>query len=241
MLFAVFDQLRSEPTHAVITLLGFVVAIVAAITVHEFSHALSANLLGDDTAKSKGRLTLNPLAHLDPAGTVMIVVVGFGWGKPTPVNPARFGNRMRSGMAMVSFAGPISNLIVASLAAIPVKIGLLSPGIVGFSLFQGEPGEMWAYFLGSLIFINILLAAFNLIPVAPLDGFKVVQGLLPRDLALQWSQLERWGPLILMVLILLGFILPTGKPLGTHHEALGQCPCDHHHWWTDLGLIWFNL
>jgi Zn-dependent protease len=104
-------------------------------------------------------------------------------------------------------------VIVASLAAIPVKIGLLSPGIVGFSLFQGEPGEMWAYFLGSLIFINILLAAFNLIPVAPLDGFKVVQGLLPRDLALQWSQLERWGPLILMVLILSGFILPTGSLL----------------------------
>ena len=213
MLFAVLDQLRSEPTHAVFTLLGFTLAVVAAITVHEFSHALSANLLGDDTAKSKGRLTLNPLAHLDPAGTVMIVVVGFGWGRPTPVNPARFGKRMRSGMAMVSFAGPISNVVVASLAAIPVKIGLLSPGIVGFSLFGGEPSEFWAYLLGSLIFINILLAAFNLIPVAPLDGFKVVQGLLPRDLALQWSQLERWGPLILMVLILSGFILPTGSLL----------------------------
>ena len=91
-----------------------------------------------------------------------------------------------------------------------MKIGLLSPGIVGFSIFRGEPDEIWAYFLGSLIFINILLAAFNLIPVAPLDGFKVVQGLLPRDLAMQWSQLERWGPLILMVLILSGFILPTG-------------------------------
>ena len=92
-----------------------------------------------------------------------------------------------------------------------MKIGLLSPGIVGFSIFRGEPDEIWAYFLGSLIFINILLAAFNLIPVAPLDGFKVVQGLLPRDLAMQWSQLERWGPLILMVLILSGFILPTGS------------------------------
>lgn len=213
MLFAVLDQLRSEPTNAVFTLLGFTLAIVVAITVHEFSHALSANLLGDDTAKSKGRLTLNPLAHLDPAGTVMIVVVGFGWGRPTPVNPARFGKRMRSGMAAVSFAGPISNVIIASLCAVPVKIGLLSPGIVGFSIFGGEPGDFWAYLLGSIIFINILLAAFNLIPVAPLDGFKVVQGLLPRDLAAQWSQLERWGPLILLLLILSGFVLPTGSLL----------------------------
>ncbi|MDE2718516.1 MAG: site-2 protease family protein [Chloroflexota bacterium] len=213
MLFAVLDQLRSEPTNAVFTLLAFTFAIVAAITVHEFSHALSANLLGDSTAKNQGRLTLNPLAHLDPAGTIMIVVVGFGWGRPTPVNPARFGSHMRSGMAAVSFAGPISNVIVASLCAIPVKIGLLSPGIVGFSIFSGGPGDFWAYLLGSLIFINILLAAFNLIPVAPLDGFKVVQGLLPRDAALQWSRLERWGPLILMVLILSGFLLPTGSLL----------------------------
>ncbi|MYD50725.1 MAG: site-2 protease family protein [Dehalococcoidia bacterium] len=213
MLFVVLDQLRSEPTNAVFTLLAFTLAIVAAITVHEFSHALSANLLGDSTAKNQGRLTLNPLAHLDPAGTIMIVVVGFGWGRPTPVNPARFGSHMRSGMAAVSFAGPISNVIVASLCAIPVKIGLLSPGIVGFSIFGGEPGGFWAYLLGSLIFINILLAAFNLIPVAPLDGFKVVQGLLPRDTALQWSRLERWGPLILMVLVLSGFILPTGSLL----------------------------
>ena len=213
MLFAAFDQLRSEPANAVFTLLGFTLAIVAAITVHEFSHALSANLLGDDTAKRQGRLTLNPLSHLDPAGTVMIVVVGFGWGRPTPVNPVRFGRRMRSGMAAVSFAGPISNVIVASLAAIPVRFEVLSPGIVGFTIFRGEPSEFGAYLLGSLIFINILLAAFNLIPVAPLDGFKVVQGLLPRDLAMQWSRLERWGPLILLVLILSGFILPTGSLL----------------------------
>lgn len=213
MLFAVFEYLGSEPTYAVITLMAFVLVVIVAITVHEFSHALTANLLGDDTAKSQGRLTLNPLAHLDPAGTVMIVVVGFGWGRPTPVNPARFGKRMRPGIAAVSFAGPISNVIVASLAALPVKMGLLSPGVVGFSLFRGDTGEIWAYLLGSLIFINILLAAFNLIPVAPLDGFKVVLGLLPRSLASEWIKLERWGPLILLVLIISGFILPTGSLL----------------------------
>ena len=213
MLFAVFEHLGSDPVNALITLLAFVLVVIVAITVHEFSHALTANLLGDGTAKSKGRLTLNPLAHLDPAGTVMIVVVGFGWGRPTPVNPARFGKRMRSGMAAVSFAGPISNVIVASLAALPVKMGVLSPGVVGFSLFRGDTGEIWAYLLGSLIFINILLAAFNLIPVAPLDGFKVVLGLLPRNLASEWIKLERWGPLILLALIISGFILPTGSLL----------------------------
>lgn len=213
MLFAVLEQVRSEPAYALVTFLGFMVAIVVAITVHEFSHALSANLLGDNTAKRQGRLTLNPLAHLDPAGTAMIVFVGFGWGKPTPVNPARFSGGMRSGMAAVSVAGPISNVIVASVGAIPVKMGMLHPGIVGFSLFRGETSDVWAYLLGSIIFINILLAAFNLIPVAPLDGFKVVLGVLPRDLAAQWSQLERWGPLMLLGLILSGFILPSGSLL----------------------------
>ncbi len=205
---AVLDQLLSNPTNALITLLGFVGAIVIAITVHEFSHALSANLLGDPTAKNLGRLTLNPKAHLDPVGTVMIVFVGFGWGKPTPVNPSRFRGSIQSGTAAVSFAGPVSNVIVASLAAIPVRAGVFSTDIVGFSIFRGDTGDIAAYLLGSIIFINILLAAFNLIPVAPLDGFKVVLGLLPSDLAIQWSQLERWGPMILFALILSGWLLP---------------------------------
>ena len=171
----------------------------------------------------------------------MIVVVGFGWGRPTPVNPVRFGKRMRSGMAAVSFAGPISNVIVASLAAIPVKIGLLSPGIVGFTIFRGEPSEFGAYLLGSLIFINILLAAFNLIPVAPLDGFKVVQGLLPRDLAMQWSRLERWGPLITAGPHPIGLHPADWQPARAHHEAVGERPCGYHHWWTNLGIIRFSL
>ena len=241
MLFAVLEQLRAEPVNAFLTLLGFTLAIVAAITVHEFSHAFSANLLGDDTAKSKGRLTLNPLAHLDPAGTVMIVVVGFGWGKPTPVNPARFGKRMRSGMAMVSFAGPISNVVVASLAAIPVKIGLLSPGIVGFSIFRGEPDEIWAYFLGSLIFINILFGGVQPDTCSPAGRIQGRAGTpAPRSgYAVEPTRTvgaaDTDGPHSV------GLHPADGEPLGTHHATLGQCPCDHHHWWTDLGLIWFNL
>lgn len=208
MLLSLIDQFQVSPAHAVITLTGFVVAIVAAITVHEFSHALTANLLGDDTAKEEGRLTLNPLSHLDPMGTAMIVFVGFGWGRPTPVNPALFRSGARPGIAAVSVAGPISNVIAALAVAIPFRFGLLDAESVGFSLFRGDSGDVTAYVLGSIIFINILLAAFNLIPIAPLDGFKVVLGILPRDLAIQWNQLERWGPLILLGIILSGFILP---------------------------------
>lgn len=214
MLFALINQFQDSPAHAVVTLLGFAVAIVAAITVHEFSHALTANLLGDHTAKEEGRLTLNPLSHLDPVGTVMLVFVGFGWGKPTPVNPARFSSGARSGIAAVSLAGPISNVITALAVVAPFRFGILSDDlVVGFSLFWGDSGDVTAYVLGSIIFINILLAAFNLIPIAPLDGFKVVLGTLPRNLAIQWNQLERWGPLILLGIIISGFILPGGGSL----------------------------
>lgn len=214
MLFALINQFQDSPALAVVTLLGFAVAIVGAITVHEFSHALTANLLGDDTAKEEGRLTLNPLSHLDPMGTAMLVFVGFGWGKPTPVNPARFSSGARPGIAAVSLAGPISNVVAALAAVVPFRFGILSDDlVVGFSLFRGDSGDVIAYMLGSIIFINILLAAFNLIPIAPLDGFKVVLGILPRDLAIQWNQLERWGPLILLGIIISGFILPGGGSL----------------------------
>lgn len=213
MLFALIDQFQDSPTLAVVTLLGFAVAIVGAITVHEFSHALTANLLGDHTAKEEGRLTLNPLSHLDPMGTAMLAFVGFGWGKPTPVNPARFSSGARSGIAAVSLAGPISNVVAALAAAAPFRFGILSDDMVGFSLFRGDSGDVIPYVLGSIIFINILLAAFNLIPIAPLDGFKVVLGILPRDLAIQWNHLERWGPLILLGIIISGFILPGGSSL----------------------------
>ena len=213
MLFALINQFQDSPALALVTLLGFAAAIVGAITVHEFSHALTANLLGDDTAKEEGRLTLNPLSHLDPMGTAMLVFVGFGWGKPTPVNPARFSSGARSGIAAVSLAGPISNVITALAAVAPFRFGILSGDPAGFSLFRGDSSDVIPYVLGSIVFINILLAAFNLIPIAPLDGFKVVLGILPRGLAIQWNQLERWGPLILLGIIISGFILPGGGSL----------------------------
>ncbi|MDA0770609.1 MAG: site-2 protease family protein [Chloroflexi bacterium] len=145
---------------------------------------------------------MNPKAHLDPLGTIMIVIAGFGWGRPTPVSPWNLRIGEKSGMAVVSIAGPISNVIVAFLAALPFRLGLLN----------GSPAstEIIAPFLGALITWNLVLAAFNLLPIAPLDGFKVVLGLLPRDAALSFAKTERMGPMILMVLILSGIVLPVG-------------------------------
>ena len=218
MLFRSFSEFQQEPLNALITILAFSIALIIGITVHEFSHAISAYRLGDPTAKNLGRVTLNPRAHLDPFGTLLIFFVGFGWGKPTPVDPTYFRGNQISGMAMVSLAGPISNLIVAALLAITVHAGvfdtaLIRTGQMGFLPFSLASGRFGVghleYFVGSLITWNLLLAAFNLIPIAPLDGFKIVLGFLPRKQALSWMRLERYGPGILMIVIMMGIVLPV--------------------------------
>ena len=186
----------------------FSLALIVAITFHEFSHALFATRLGDFTARSLGRLSLNPRAHLDPLGTTMIFIAGFGWGKPVPVNPGLLRTGPRSGMALVSLAGPLSNVVVASLFAIPIKAGLLDSSVLGFSLFRGNTEDLAGYVIGSLVFWNLLLAAFNLIPIAPLDGFKVALGILPREAAAHFARLERHGPSILLLIIMFDFLAP---------------------------------
>ncbi len=205
MLFHVLDQLQSSPLYALITLLTFAFGIVVALSFHEFSHALSAYFLGDDTAKNQGRLTLNPAAHIDPLGGMMLLIVGIGWAKPTPVRPEYLRGDQRSGMAIVSLAGPISNVVIAAVAAIPVRLGLISSWEVGFQSFDGQ--NMIEYVVASFVFWNLLIAAFNLLPVAPLDGFAVALGLLPREAAASFARLERSGTAILMVMILSGFVL----------------------------------
>ena len=208
MLFSVLDQIQSSPFHGLITLLSFVFALLIAITFHEFSHALSATLLGDETARSRGRLSLHPLAHLDPVGTAMIVFAGFGWGRPVPVNPAYLRSGPGTGMALVSLAGPLSNVLVATAVAVPVTAGYVPVGAVGFSMFRGSSADVAAYVIGTVVFWNLLLAAFNLIPVAPLDGFKVALGILPRDAGNRFAQLERYGPAIPLSLIMLDYLVP---------------------------------
>ena len=209
MLFRTIDLFQTSPALALITLAAFSLSLILAITFHEFSHAYAAASLGDNTARSQGRLTLNPLAHLEPFGTILIFVAGFGWGRPTPVNPMFLRIGYRPGMAAVSLAGPVSNVIVAILFAIPLRAGLVQSGTSSFSIAGYSSDAILAFTLEQLVFWNLLLAVFNLLPIAPLDGFKVALGLLPHKAANSFARLEPYGPGILLVIIALGFLSPN--------------------------------
>jgi Zn-dependent protease len=163
----------------------YVFALLVAITVHEFAHALVADRLGDPTARLLGRVTLNPFAHLDPLGTAAIVFVGFGWGKPVPFDPFNLPHPRRDA-ALISLAGPASNMILAIILSVFARV---IPAPLSLLL---EP----------LVYINCMLALFNLIPVAPLDGFKIISGILPPDLADRWEETERHGMIFLLALLL---------------------------------------
>ncbi len=189
------------------SLMGIVtVALLVAITVHEFGHALVANWLGDPTAKRLGRLSLNPIRHLDPLGTLMIFLVGIGWGKPVPVNYRFLGRDPRKGMALVASAGALSNLVVAALFGALIRAGVVgwqSPGRLYADDF--EWGSVAAILIGYVILFNLILAVFNLIPLAPLDGFKVAVGVLPSRQAYALARMEQYGPMVLLVVLFLGY------------------------------------
>ena len=171
---------------------GWVIALLISITFHEFSHAFVATRLGDTTPKYDGRLTLNPLAHLDPLGTLLLVTIGFGWGKPVQFNPYNL-KFQRFGPALVSLAGPISNLILIILFIIVLKI--LTVAGLGTSLVQ----ELFTI----VILLNMVLMMFNLIPIAPLDGSKVLYSILPVKWEHLQEQMERSGPFLLLGLVIL--------------------------------------
>ncbi|MCD4672946.1 MAG: site-2 protease family protein [Anaerolineaceae bacterium] len=182
------------------TLISRLITLVIALSFHEFAHAWTANFFGDDTPRLYGRLTLNPLAHLDPIGSLMLIVAGFGWAKPVPVNMYTLQRRSRSAPMWVAAAGPLSNLLLAILAAIPFRLG-----IVPFSMSNGLLPSAYG-FLQTFIQINLLLMLFNLIPLSPLDGEKVAQNFFPRSWVNFLDTIRPYGPLILMALI---FILPS--------------------------------
>ena len=202
--------LFQDPVLFLLILMATSIALLVAITVHEFSHALAAWLLGDDTARYQGRLSLNPVAHLDPMGTILLFVAGFGWGRPVPVNPYNLRNGIKGGMATVSFAGPLANLLTAGILAIPIRLQWLE--WQGPTAWVYLPVQSWtvewfgASLLGFIIFYSIILAAFNLLPIAPLDGFSVAVGVLPKQLSALWASTESYGPAILFILIALGYI-----------------------------------
>jgi Zn-dependent protease len=189
----------------VVALLPFLVALLVSIPFHEFSHGLVATLFGDDTPRRAGRLTLNPLRHLDPLGTLMILVVHFGWGKPMPINP----NAMRNpnlGWALSSVAGPISNVVLASIAVIAL-------GIIG-----DAAGPLERTFITTLIQLNVALAVFNLLPIPPLDGFGFVFGLAPTPIKIALLPIRQYGPFILLALLL----VPAFRPVIDGFLATGS-------------------
>ncbi|HWR09245.1 site-2 protease family protein [Sporomusa sp.] len=177
-------------------------ALLIALTVHEYAHARTAVALGDPTPRFMGRLTLNPVAHLDPIGLLMLWLFKFGWAKPVPINPSYFKN-YRQGMVMVSLAGPVSNMILALITAF--AIGILAK----MQLLSGD----WVKVLWMTYSYNIILAIFNLVPIPPLDGSKVLASLLPGRQGHVFDQLEQYGPFILMALVYVGVIGMITYPL----------------------------
>lgn len=176
--------------------------ILFSLTVHEFAHAWTANRFGDPTAKNMGRLTLNPLAHLDLFGTLVMVMTGFrfGWAKPVPVNPANLRNP-RVADIWISAAGPLSNLALAILS------GLL------FRMFGAEAGEAARTMMYGGVLINLALMFFNLIPLFPLDGSHILRNLLPYESQAALSRFERFAPLLLLVLVFTGVFWMVVGPI----------------------------
>ncbi len=214
MIFRNLDLLSQDPGAFLLYVTLILTALVASFTVHEFSHALVATTLGDDTAKRLGRLSLNPRVHLDPVGSFMILIAGFGWGKPVPVDGRAFGvNALRS-MMFVAAAGPISNFLIAFAIIVLFKIGIVeSPLTLGsFRLlpWDSSPSDIIGQFLAIALTLNVVLGVFNLIPLAPLDGSNVALGLLPRGLAVSYMRFQPYGPGILMGIIMLDIFANTG-------------------------------
>jgi len=183
--------------------------ILLALTVHECAHAWVADKLGDPTARMMGRVTLNPIRHLDPIGTIMLFLSGmFGWAKPVQVNPMNFVDPSR-GMMLTSIAGPASNLFLAALSALIFRV-FADTGL-GYIIVQYPILTAFLYMLQKSIIINVSLAAFNLFPIPPLDGSKVLMHFLPPGHAMTFASLERYGFMILMLLVMTGMV---GRVLG---------------------------
>lgn len=182
-------------------LISRAVTLVIAFTFHEFCHALTAVLLGDDTPRRDGRLSLNPLRHLDPWGSLLLLAAGFGWAKPVRVNPRAVNRKTKAGMMLVAAAGPFANFLLALIAALLLRSGLIRNTLPFGKLWMPRP----VYFLNQFIWTNLSLLVFNLVPLAPLDGEKVVGFFIPDSFRGTWRRIQSHGSQILMLCF---FVLP---------------------------------
>jgi Zn-dependent protease len=192
-----------------------IIPLALSLSVHEFAHAWSAWKLGDDTAAMQGRLTLNPASHIDPIGTLLLPMLGipFGWAKPVPVNPARFRRdvNMSTGMMITSFAGPLSNVLLAIASSVSLGLTLrLAPSTL-------ETNQGLAFFLVEVVFMNVGLALFNMLPVPPLDGSRVVDGLMPYRWRGAWENVLQAGPFLLLGVVFFG-----GRLIAGPRQDLGE-------------------
>ncbi|HXG36722.1 MAG TPA: site-2 protease family protein [Dehalococcoidia bacterium] len=214
MIFVYLDLLQENFLAFVVFFGAVSTALVVGLSFHEFSHAIVADSLGDPLPRRLGRVSLNPLAHLDPTGTLLLFLVGFGWGKPVPVNAYALRNGVKSGMALVAGAGPLSNFLMAAAAGLPLKLGWVpwlpafDPDAVNFFVNSGwNLDEYLGLFLSTVVLVSIILGVFNLIPLFPLDGHRVVPAFLTDASAENYMRFQaRYGIPILIVLIALPFL-----------------------------------
>ena len=208
MILQYLSEFQQDPIATALFIGIIIIAIVVAVTIHEFSHAIVADQLGDLTARKLGRLTLKPSAHLDPMGSIIFLVAGFGWGKPVPVvqnNIKKLNPQI--GLALISLVGPGSNFIFSLLLAILIRFELIPNSVLNIDLV--------ASFIFILINVNILLCVFNLLPLPPLDGFKVILGILPSRFSNSLSQMERYGAIPLFGILILDMTFNSINIFGT--------------------------
>jgi len=179
--------------------------LLLALTLHEYAHGFVAYQLGDPTAKNAGRLTLNPLSHLDPIGTLAFFFIKIGWAKPVPVNPVYFRNPRRD-MLWVALAGPMTNLVLAVFSAILLRIIIFAATYLPASQLLQSVLIPFSWMLVASVWINLVLCIFNFLPIPPLDGSRILTGLLPENMARTYASFERYGFIIILVLAFTGVL-----------------------------------